>query len=322
VAGAVINIHFIPSANGTLDLGASGTAWRSLYVGNVYGGAASLTGLAMNSAAITGLATPTNSTDAATKGYVDTFLPLAGGTITGSIPVGTNFTQNLGAFSGNWLNSVNARYVNAAYLYPYYSTGVIVEANLNPGVDLTYSLGSPTARWASISCNTIVASAGIQASSSILTDTSAPLTAATSYCGYSGNRWTYVYAGNVNYTSLTNASDRKLKKDIEDSDVDHLETIRKIRLRKYRWAEAEASEDPQIGVVAQEVHEIDPSLVSSHNDVLGVRTDRLVYALLGAVQQLTARVQELESASQSAPPLPRARSRKTKAEDTPPDIRL
>ena len=47
----------------------------------------------MNSNKITGLGTPTDSTDGATKGYVDTYyLPLTGGTISSDLTVSGNFT--------------------------------------------------------------------------------------------------------------------------------------------------------------------------------------------------------------------------------------
>ena len=46
--------------------------------------------IAMGSSKITGLGTPTAGTDAATKAYADTMLPLAGGTMTGNIVLGSN----------------------------------------------------------------------------------------------------------------------------------------------------------------------------------------------------------------------------------------
>jgi hypothetical protein len=46
--------------------------------------------IAMGTNKITGLGTPTVSTDAATKAYADTMLPLAGGTMTGNIVLGSN----------------------------------------------------------------------------------------------------------------------------------------------------------------------------------------------------------------------------------------
>lgn len=51
--------------------------------------------IAMGSSKITGLGTPTANTDAATKAYADTMLPLAGGTMTGNIAMGSNTITGL-----------------------------------------------------------------------------------------------------------------------------------------------------------------------------------------------------------------------------------
>jgi hypothetical protein len=65
---------------------------------------------------ITGLATPTNSTDAATKGYVDTAdalkLNLSGGTMSGNIAMGTNKITGLGTPTGD-ADAVTKSYVDA-----------------------------------------------------------------------------------------------------------------------------------------------------------------------------------------------------------------
>ena len=52
--------------------------------------------IAMGTSKITGLGTPTVSTDAATKAYADTMLPLAGGTMSGVIAMGTNKITGVG----------------------------------------------------------------------------------------------------------------------------------------------------------------------------------------------------------------------------------
>jgi hypothetical protein len=52
--------------------------------------------IAMGTNKITGLGTPTVSTDASTKAYVDTMLPLAGGTMSGAIAMGSNKITGLG----------------------------------------------------------------------------------------------------------------------------------------------------------------------------------------------------------------------------------
>jgi len=52
--------------------------------------------IAMTTNKITGLGTPTVSTDAATKAYADTMLPLSGGTLSGALAMGTNKITGLG----------------------------------------------------------------------------------------------------------------------------------------------------------------------------------------------------------------------------------
>jgi hypothetical protein len=65
---------------------------------------------------ITGLATPTNSTDAATKGYVDTAdalkLNLTGGTLSGALAMGTNKITGLGTPTAD-ADAVTKSYVDA-----------------------------------------------------------------------------------------------------------------------------------------------------------------------------------------------------------------
>jgi hypothetical protein len=65
---------------------------------------------------ITGLATPTNATDAATKGYVDTAdalkLNLTGGTLSGAIAMGTNKITGLGTPTAD-ADAVTKSYVDA-----------------------------------------------------------------------------------------------------------------------------------------------------------------------------------------------------------------
>lgn len=68
------------------------------------------------SATITGLATPTNSSDAATKGYVDTAdalkLNLSGGTLSGALAMGTNKITGLGTPTAD-ADAVTKSYVDA-----------------------------------------------------------------------------------------------------------------------------------------------------------------------------------------------------------------
>jgi hypothetical protein len=76
--------------------------------------------IAMGTNKITGLGTPTVSTDAATKAYVDTMLPLAGGTMSGAIAMGTNKITGVG-------NPTNAQDVVTKY---YLDNVVLAPSNL------------------------------------------------------------------------------------------------------------------------------------------------------------------------------------------------
>jgi hypothetical protein len=80
--------------------------------------------IAMGTSKITGLGTPTASTDAATKAYADTMLPLAGGTMSGAIAMGTNKITGVGDPT-NAQDVVTKYYLDNVVLAPSNLTGPI-----------------------------------------------------------------------------------------------------------------------------------------------------------------------------------------------------
>ena len=80
--------------------------------------------IAMGTNKITGLGTPTVNTDAATKAYADTMLPLAGGTMSGAIAMGTNKITGLGDPT-NAQDAVTKYYLDNVVLAPSNLTGPI-----------------------------------------------------------------------------------------------------------------------------------------------------------------------------------------------------
>ena len=80
--------------------------------------------IAMGSNKITGLGTPTATGDAATKDYADTKLALAGGTMSGAIAMGTNKITGLGDPT-NVQDAVTVNYLNNTVLAPSNLTGPI-----------------------------------------------------------------------------------------------------------------------------------------------------------------------------------------------------
>jgi hypothetical protein len=80
--------------------------------------------IAMGTSKITGLGTPTVSTDAATKAYADTMLPLAGGTMSGAIAMGTSKITGLGDPTAAQ-DAVTKYYLDNTVLAPSNLTGPI-----------------------------------------------------------------------------------------------------------------------------------------------------------------------------------------------------
>jgi len=102
-------------------------------------------------------------------------------------------------------------------------------------------------------------------------------------------------SGGVNYTTV---SDARLKMNIIDY-PSALDKVSKIRVRQYEMKSAPGNE--QIGFLAQELQKIYPQAVGgdSEGDVnsepMGIDYGRLTPLLVKAIQELQARVEELEN---------------------------
>jgi hypothetical protein len=119
-------------------------------------------------------------------------------------------------------------------------------------------------------------------------------TASTWNLGLSSVRWLTIYGATVNYLTLTNGSDRRHKKNIVDCRADSLSIIEGLRLRNFEWNDDLNVPGVQLGVIAQECVEVDERLVEGGDaDFLSVRTDRLLYHAIGAIQRLSSEVRAL-----------------------------
>ena len=120
--------------------------------------------------------------------------------------------------------------------------------------------------------------------------------------------------GHISNTSgtfaLTDVSDKRLKKNIVDTSVKGVETIEKMKVRDFEWIKS--GDKMTAGFVAQELAEAFPSAVTGEDGAMedifdkdgnktgekikpmGVSRDVLVPVLIKAVQELSARVKELE----------------------------
>lgn len=100
------------------------------------------------------------------------------------------------------------------------------------------------------------------------------------------------YIENLQYRSMTNLSDRNLKKDISDTEEKNaLGKINKIRHRQFKWKYGDEQID--LGYIAQELDEIDPNLDSVINGRHGVNISYLLPLMTKAIQELSTEVEEL-----------------------------
>ena len=90
-------------------------------------------------------------------------------------------------------------------------------------------------------------------------------------------------------------SDETLKENIEDA-RDYTDDLNALQVRKFSWKD-DPDETRYLGLIAQEVEEVFPGLVSEDEDgIKSVKYSVLVPMLLTAVKSLTARIEALEAA--------------------------
>ena len=118
--------------------------------------------------------------------------------------------------------------------------------------------------------------------------------------GGSGNDIYYSYNGTA-YSLWSvvkqHFSDRRLKENIVDCNHKALDYIQHFQFKEYDWKKQE--DRPQqahtkIGLIAQEVQEIDPTLVYENGDTLNLDNLRLTTIALKAIQELSQRIETLE----------------------------
>ena len=118
--------------------------------------------------------------------------------------------------------------------------------------------------------------------------------------GGSGNDIYYRYAGKAyGLWSIINQhfSDRRLKENIVDCKHNALDYIHQFQFKEYDWKKQE--DRPQqahtkIGLIAQEVQAVDPTLVYENGDTLNLENLRLTTIALKAIQELSQRIETLE----------------------------
>ncbi|WP_314989188.1 tail fiber domain-containing protein, partial [uncultured Gemella sp.] len=93
-------------------------------------------------------------------------------------------------------------------------------------------------------------------------------------------------------------SDRKLKTDIKDSEFNAIEFVEKLNFKDHGWNKDEIGyEKPhtKCGLIAQEVQELDESLVVDYETYLGLDGLRLINIALKAIQELSQQNKKLKN---------------------------
>ena len=93
---------------------------------------------------------------------------------------------------------------------------------------------------------------------------------------------------------LVDHSDVSLKKNIEDTKIQGLESINKIKVRDFNWKKS--GDKTEAGFVAQELKEaFSPAVSVLEDGLLAVSRERLVPVLVKAIQELSAKIDELQN---------------------------
>lgn len=118
--------------------------------------------------------------------------------------------------------------------------------------------------------------------------------------GGSGNDIYYTYNGTAySLWSVVNKhfSDRRLKENIVDCKHKALDYIQQFQFKEYDWKKQDdrpRQAHTKIGLIAQEVQAVDPTLVYENGDTLNLDNLRLTTMALKAIQELNQRLEKLE----------------------------
>lgn len=113
---------------------------------------------------------------------------------------------------------------------------------------------------------------------------------------------TYRWKGIYSNTAVNVASDVRLKRDARYVNLDGYKRladfVNALPVCLYNYKDDPADTDPRIGLIAQDIQDIDPQLAklfvqADEDGMLSIRPADLIFPLIATVQQLSAQVAEL-----------------------------
>ena len=125
---------------------------------------------------------------------------------------------------------------------------------------------------------------------------------ATSWSDIGTNYSCYTQSGNLYATYFYGTSDRRLKENIKDLDLNCLDLVNNINLREFSW-KADETHKPVIGAIAQELKQILPEKYvhefiggqETKDEYLSINDSKLVYLLIGAIQEQQKEIENLKA---------------------------
>lgn len=89
---------------------------------------------------------------------------------------------------------------------------------------------------------------------------------------------------------ILNQSDARMKKNIQDCSINALELLNNIELKEFDWIQS--NEHEPIGIIAQQLQEFAPELVEEKDGHLSIKTMKLIFYLIKAVQELSSKTEK------------------------------
>lgn len=125
---------------------------------------------------------------------------------------------------------------------------------------------------------------------------------ATSWSDIGTNSSCYTQSGSLYATYFYGTSDRRLKENIKDLDLNCLDLVNNINLREFSW-KTDETHKPVIGAIAQELKQILPEKYvhefiggqETKDEYLSINDSKLVYLLIGAIQEQQKEIESLKA---------------------------
>ena len=116
------------------------------------------------------------------------------------------------------------------------------------------------------------------------------------------NSKVYTQSGSLYATYFYGTSDRRLKENIKDLDLNCLDLVNNINLREFSW-KADKEHKSTIGAIAQELRQVLPEKYvhefiggqETKDEYLSINDSKLVYLLIGAIQEQQKEIESLKA---------------------------